>query len=189
MRRIRAAVPTVLILGAALVAGCSSASPASTDYTRVTEPSISAGIAIPAPAGNAILTVSGRISSTNDPSGLALDLPTIQDMGLVRYSVHDPWLEEDLEFTGVLVTDLLRVAGASPDATTLRITALDDYVAEIPIADAQRWPIMLATQTDGTPMAIEDKGPTRIVYPADPEIDTLKTKDLWIWQITTIEVR
>jgi hypothetical protein len=177
MRRIHAGVPAALMLGAALVAGCSSASPAST------------ATAIPAPAGDAVLTMSGRISSTNDPNGLALDLSTIEDMGLVRYTVHDPWLDDDLEFTGVLVTDLLRVAGAAPDATSLRITALDDYMVEIPIADAVRWPIMLATQTDGAPMAIEDKGPTRIVYPANPEIDTLKTKDLWIWQITTIEVR
>jgi hypothetical protein len=38
-------------------------------------------------------------------------------------------------------------------------------------------------------MSIEDKGPTRVVFPAHPDIDELSSKDLWIWQLKTIEVR
>jgi hypothetical protein len=132
--------------------------------------------------------MSGKIGATNATTGVELDLATIERMGLIRYTAHDPWLEKDLEFTGVLVTDLLAAVGAESDATSLRITALDDYQVVISLADARRWPIMLATQTGGAPMTIEDKGPTRIVFPSDPNIDTVRYKDFWIWQIKTIEV-
>jgi hypothetical protein len=156
-------------------------------FTRVSQPVAAIGAAIPAPA-DPILVITGDIASTNG-DGLALDVPAIEALGLVRYTVRDPWLEQELEFTGVLLTDLLAAAGANPDATTLHITALDDYEVEISIADVRRWPVMLATQTAGAPMSIEDKGPTRIVFPADPTIDALRYKDLWIWQLKTIEVR
>ena len=110
-------------------------------------------------------------------------------MGLSRYKSHDPWLEQDLEFTGVLITDLLKATGASADATTLHITALDDYEVDVSIADTKRWPVMLATMTGGSRMSIEDKGPSRIVFPSDASIDALAYKDLWIWQLKSIEVR
>ncbi|MBA2380926.1 MAG: molybdopterin-dependent oxidoreductase, partial [Chloroflexi bacterium] len=157
-------------------------------YARVTAASVGIVGAIPIPAVPA-LTMSGRISATNQAKGLVLGVADLEHMGLIRYTARDPWLEADLEFTGLLLTDLLAASGAATDATTLRITALDDYQVDLSIADARRWPIMLATRTGGHPMSIEEKGPTRIVFPGDPSIDVLKHKDLWIWQITTIEVR
>jgi hypothetical protein len=175
----------LLFVGAVLVACQPAAAPAS--YVRVSEPVAALDAPIPPPA-DPILTITGRIDASYGV-GLELDVPSIERLGLVRYSVRDPWLEQELEFTGVLVTDLLAAAGADPEATILKITALDDYEVELPIADTVRWPVVLATQTNGVPMSIEAKGPTRIVFPADPAIDALRYKDLWIWQIKTIEVR
>ena len=169
------------------VAGCGAAT-TSPAYERVSESSLASAQPIPAPAGAAALTMTGRVAATNAAAGVELDLATIEQMGLVQYTVRDPWLEREFEFTGVLMTDLLAAVGASPDATSIKITALDDYQVDISVADLQRWPIMLATQTGGAPMSIEDKGPTRIVFPADPDIDTIRYKDFWIWQIKTIEV-
>jgi hypothetical protein len=173
-----------LALSLAAIAGCTQAIP-TTDVVRLSSPAAAPPTtgAVTAP----VLTVSGRIDS---PDGvLELDLESIDRMGLVRYVAHDPWLDLDTEFTGVLVVDLLAAVGAAEDATTIHITALDDYQVDLAVADMRRWPIMLATQAAGQRMSIEDKGPSRIVYPADPAIDVLRTKDLWIWQISSIEVR
>lgn len=168
-------------------AGCGAATtPAA--YVRVTESSLAAAQPIPAPTGAATLTMTGRVAATNAAAGVELDLATVEQMGLIMYTARDPWLGQELEFTGVLMTDLLAAVGASPDATSIKITALDDYQVDISLIDLKRWPIMLATQTGGAPMSIEDKGPTRIVFPADPDIDTVRYKDFWIWQIKTIEV-
>ncbi len=167
--------------------GACQATATSAAYERVSEPVGAVGAPIPAP-DKPILRISGDIDTTNGQD-LALDVEQIESLGLVRYTARDPWLERDIEFTGVLLTDLLAAAGADEGATTLHVTALDDYEVSISIADARRWPVMLATRADGDPMTIEDKGPTRIVFPADPAIDLLSYKDLWIWQLKTIEVR
>lgn len=171
------------------VVACSVAPAAAAPYARVSEATLAADAAIPVP-DDAILTISGA-SATNKGGRLELDVPTIEQFGLVRYRERDPWLETDIDFTGVLVADLLDRIGAPPTATTLHIVALDDYQVDLAIADVRRWPVLLATQSDGKPMSIVDKGPTRIVFPhtAFKDIDTLKYKDLWIWQLKTIEVR
>jgi hypothetical protein len=169
------------------VSACSKA-PVPAAFTRVTSASVASAADLSVPPAP-ILKITGKVSATNDGDALALDVPSLEKLGLVTYKARDPWLEKDLEFSGILLTDLLSMAGADADATSLHLTALDDYQVDISIADAKRWPLMLATQTSGAPMSVEDKGPTRIVYPADPSIDVLKTKDLWIWQLTTIEVR
>jgi hypothetical protein len=184
-----------LVVAVAAIVGCSPATPAAA-YTRISDASVTAVDTTPLPpdtmttmaAGGPGLELSGRIG----PAGsgvLTLDVATIERFGLVKYTVRDPWLEKDLEFTGVLLSDLIRLTGVPADATQLHVTALDDYEVDISIADVKRWPVMLATQVSGKPMSIEDKGPTRIVFPADPTIDAITYKDLWIWQIKTIEVR
>lgn len=179
-------VPRALALASVIaIAGCGPAIPPA--YERVSVSTLATAQPIPVPAGDVTLTMTGRVA-TNAADGVRLDLATIERMGLIRFTVRDPWLEQDLEFTGVLMTDLLAAVGAASDATYIKVTALDDYQVDISLADLKRWPIMLATQTGGAPMSIEDKGPTRIVFPADPGIDTVRTKDFWIWQIETIEV-
>jgi hypothetical protein len=184
-----------LLIGAAAAAialslGACSGGPAPVaPYARVSAATLAVDAQIPMP-DDTILTISGA-SAMNNGGRLELDVPTIEQLGLVRYREHDPWLETDIDFTGVLVSELLDRIGVPAAATTLRIVALDDYQVDIAIADVRRWPVMLATQSDGKPMSIVDKGPTRIVFPhtAFKDIDTLKYKDLWIWQIKTIEVR
>lgn len=178
----------ILVCSVALTA-C-SAPAAQQPYVEVSAATIAASDNVPSPNGDVVVTVAGAVSKSNSGSSIELDIATLEAMGLVKYSVHDPWLNEDLEFTGVLLSAFIDAVGVSPDATTLRFHAIDDYEVDLSIADVRRWPILLATQTDGQPMGLEDKGPTRVVFPYDqfPEIDQLTYKDLWIWQITSITV-
>jgi len=57
------------------------------------------------------------------------------------------------------------VIGANADATILKVTALNDYTIEVPIADAKEWPTILALKADGENMSVRDKGPLWLVYP------------------------
>lgn len=182
-------VALFVVLCAALAAGCSSA-PAKPAYFEITAATIADSDPLPAPTGDVVLTVGGAISKSTGDAPVELDLATVERLGLVRYVVHDPWLDEDIEFSGVLLSAFVDAVGASPDATTLKFLAIDDYEVEIAIEDVRRWPILLATRTNGKPMQLEDKGPTRVVFPYDqfPEIDQLAYKDLWIWQISSITV-
>jgi hypothetical protein len=173
-------------------------------YETVSNGVLRAGDPVPHPANDPVLEIEGKIRtsnndgvatntklSRNESGSLVLDLETLERLPLVRYSVEDPWLKREVTYTGVLVSDLVRLAGPVPGATTLHLLALDDYEVDIALADVDRWPIMLATQLDGQHMPVSKGGPTRIAFPYGlvGGIDELKYKDLWIWNIETITVR
>ena len=164
-----------------------------TANTNTVEPVSSAtlksGDVIPAPDGEVILTVSGEIGVTNRDDQLVLDLATIEKMGLVKYTVNDPWLKEEVTYTGVLMSDFLNVIGVPDSATTVRFHALDDYESEITIAEMQEWSILLVTQTNGEYMTIENSGPTRIIFPYDIYPDLAPARDMSVWNIDSMEIR
>jgi hypothetical protein len=172
-----------------VLAACSTQAPLT--YEVVTPASLSPGTPIPPPTADPVLTISGNFSNKNSGDTLVLDLPTIEKLGTVRYAVTDPFENKKITYTGVLMSDLLNAIGAAPNATTIHMVALDDFIAEIKVADLKRWPVLLATRADGELMSVEKGGPTRIIFPYDthPDIDRVSYRDLWIWNIKTMELR
>ncbi|NQW23031.1 MAG: molybdopterin-dependent oxidoreductase [SAR202 cluster bacterium] len=187
-RHIHILAVMVVIIGA--IAACGGGSSAAS-YETVTAASIKSGDAIPAPTGDVIITMLGDLNVTNSGDTLELDMPTLEGFGLVKYTVNDPWLNAENTYTGVLISDLRKALGASSSATSLLFTALDDYQVDISLEDVEKWPILLATRNNGEYMDIENSGPTRVIFPYDafPEIDRVSYKDLWIWNIKSVEVR
>lgn len=173
-----------------LLLGC--ANPLSQpDYETVAPAELTPGEPAPAPRDDVVLTLSGDIGTTNQGDSLVFDLQTLEQLRLVKYSTKDPWLDETVTYTGVLLSDLFRFADISADATTAHMVALDGYEVEIAIEDTEKWPILLATRADGDYMSIDNYGPTRVVFPYNsyPEIDEIQYNDLWIWNLETITVR
>ena len=191
MRRI-GQFTAIVALTAALVlpaTGCGG-SAGTGGYETITTGALEPGDQVAVP-DDPILEIDGAISTTNQDGRLLLDLASIEQLGLVRYSVDDPWLKREVEYTGVLLEDLVRLVQPAGSARSLHLVALDDYEVDIAIADAERWPVVLATKLDGERMPIANGGPTRIVFPYGlvSDIDELQYKDLWIWNIESISVR
>ncbi len=69
--------------------------------------------------------------------------------------------------------------------------ALNDYRVEIPVEDLVRHGAMIASQLDGKPIAVRDKGPLLIIYPFDdrPELRTAVHYSRAIWQLKGLEFR
>ena len=184
-----------LTVGAALLVGClpgAAAVPApAAAYQAVSPAARRVGDRIPVPQDETVLTLSGAIATTNEGAELRLDLATIDQFGLVQYTVVDPWQDRSMKFSGVLLADLLKYAGVAPSATTLHLVALDDYQADISLEDVRKWPILLATRVDDLRPAVVDGGPTRIVFPyhAFPQIDTRVYNGQWVWSVKTIDVK
>lgn len=187
----RLIVGLLMVLVSVIAVGCAGPSAARPSYVEVSAASIGLDDQIPPPTGDVILTVTGALTKANMDGGVAFDMATLEQLGLVRYTVQDPWLDERIEFTGVLLSSLAEAVGVRPEATILHFVALDDYAVDISIADIERWPVLLATQSNGSHMPVDEMGPTRVVFPYDqfPEINHLAYKDLWIWQVSAIEVR
>ena len=140
-------------------------------YENVAEAEIKPGDTIPAPGGEIILTVTGNISASNNGDALELDMATLEKFGLVRYDVNDPWLGENMTYTGILMSDFLKVVGASETAENVVIAALDGYEVSLTAQEIEQWPILLATQANGAYMTVSENGPTRIIFPFDDYAD------------------
>jgi hypothetical protein len=171
-----------------ILVGCGSGEDNSL-YEVVKPGSIAPGDAVPAPRDEVVLTVSGDISVTNVDDTLAFDMNTLEKLKLVRYQVNDPWLKEETTYTGVLLSDLLAVAGLPDTAEEVRALALDGYEAPIPVSEMESWPVLLATQSNGAHMTIENSGPTRIIFPYDAHSDVTAARNMSVWNLERLEVK
>jgi len=140
------------------------------------------------PQQEVILTVRGEIGMANDGESIMMDRPTIEDVGLVEYSVQDPFSGYQILYRGVLMRDLFALWQVAENVQTVRLTALNDYQIDIPIEDFHNYPILFAMQADGVYMEPDYQGPAMLVYPVDNyEFDEIAIKRRWIWQIKMIE--
>jgi len=134
--------------------------------------------------------VTGAVGATNAAGAIQMDRATIEQVGLVEYSVADPFANQSIRYTGVLMRDLLALWQVTADAQSVLLTALNDYAIEIPISDFREYPILFALQADGVYMEPDFKGPAMLVYPVDHyPFDIAKIKRNWIWQIRSIEIK
>lgn len=191
MRRL----PTALLLSIGLFAAGCGGDDAAVDtaeaYDVVTEASLAPGDDVPAPTGEVLLTITGDIDVTNQGDALVLDMATIESLGTVEYTVEDVEAEGgEVTFTGVLLEDVLALAGMGDDAATLHTGAVNDYTVDIPATDVTEYPVLLATRVDGERMTIERFGPLRVVYPTHAfDLEPTVYGPRWIWQLVTIDVR
>ncbi len=185
---VRFAFVTALLL---VAAACGSSAPTTkTVYTEVTKGTLKAGDKIPAPTGDVILTVTGKIGTTNSNGAIKMDLATIESVGLVDYKVLDPFQKKDTVFRGPLMGNLLDLWQVAKDATKLHVVALNDYVVDVPMSEVRKYPVVFALQQDGQYMPVSTRGPAMLVFPYnDFQFDQTVFNDYWAWQIKTIDVQ
>jgi hypothetical protein len=176
---------------ASVTLGCGSAEPAAPaplPASVVKAPDADAGAIPTAPQGRPLLTITGKIGATNDAGALRLDREELDRLGLLAMSVNDPWAKQRIDLQGVWLRDLVALARPDAGATTLHLSALDDYQVDLDLADVRSESILLASRTgDGAELPVESGGPTRVVFADD--LAQRYSPDLWIWNIEKIEVR
>lgn len=183
---------SLLVILLLLVAACTTTASDTTAepvYTVVSEGTLNAGDEIPAPEDEAVFTITGNIGTTNVDDSIQMDLATVESVGLVDYTVTDPFESKEITYRGVLMSELLALWQVPDDATTLHMTAINDYMVDVPIADLREYPVIFALQADGETMPVATRGPAMLVYPYDDfEFETAIYNDYWIWQIKSIDV-
>lgn len=138
--------------------------------------------------GPVILTVSGQVSATNPEGRAEFDLAMLDALPQRETVTATPWHEGTHSFTGPTLSSVLEAAGAT--GGTLRIAALNDYAADMPMEDPQTIPVILATRIDGQEISIRDRGPIFVIYPFDeqPELFNEVYFNRSVWQVKSIEV-
>ena len=142
-----------------------------------------------APLGEVMLTLTGKLMSPNDGAMAQFDMALLEKLPQTSFATRTPWYAQPRKFTGPLMRDVLREAGAK--GSTLRVRALNDYRVDIPFEDTQRYDLIIARLLDDQPMAVRDKGPLFAIYPFDtqPELRNAVYYSRSAWQLRTIEVR
>ncbi|MGE0726379.1 MAG: molybdopterin-dependent oxidoreductase, partial [Alphaproteobacteria bacterium] len=136
-----------------------------------------------------ILEVTGSIANTTDGKVAKFDRAGLEAMGKTVIKTSTKWTQGQSAFEGVLMRDLLKKVGAN--GKEIVALALNDYKVTIPIADFEKFDVILAYRRDGKTMPIRDRGPLWIMYPFDDN-PAIKT-DLYFarcaWQLKAIEIR
>ena len=144
---------------------------------------------LPAPVGEVVLTVTGKISVTNTPEGAALDIAALEGMDPVAIETTTIWTDGVQAFRGVPLATLMERLGA--EGEVIAASALNDYTVEIPLADAVEGGPIVAFEQNGKQLSVRDKGPLWIVYPYDAQTQ-YQTEVVYarsIWQLARIEVK
>lgn len=140
------------------------------------------------PVGKVILTLSGNIENTNEGEKAVFDLASLEKLGMVSFQTTSPWYDGRTTFTGIPLQKLMDYVGAK--GSVVKITALNDYVTEIPLSDFKKYNVILALKINGEYMRIRDKGPLFVVYPYDsiPELNSQIFYSRSAWQVSRMNI-
>ena len=144
---------------------------------------------LPLPTGKTILTITGRIATTNEGDAARFDRPMLEALGTSGFETMTPWYKSPIRFEGVSMRRLMQEVGAS--GTRVTTYALNDYSTEIPMEDFERYAVILALKRNGEYMPVREKGPLFIVYPFDsaPELRQQKYYSRSAWQVARMVVQ
>jgi hypothetical protein len=144
--------------------------------------------ALSAPSGSVVLTISGKLRNFNADRQALFDMAMLAALGQTTLVTQTPWFTQPRSFTGPLLRDVLARCGA--EGTSLRMSALDDFRADVPVSDALKYDVIVAHLLDNKPMLVREKGPLFIMYPFQSKSE-LRTSVYYaraVWQLHKIEV-
>ncbi|GEK47582.1 molybdopterin-dependent oxidoreductase [Bisbaumannia pacifica] len=152
-------------------------------------PTLAAAHELRDPEGPVLLIVSGDITHTNRGNEAHFDRRMLEALPWRSIETTTPWTDGVSRYRGPLARALLEAVGARGDS--LEVTALNNFMAEIPVSDFRRHDVILAMERDGDPMRIRDYGPLFVLYPFDqhPELRNETIRFRSVWQVHQVTVR
>lgn len=143
---------------------------------------------LPQPEGSVLLSISGKIRYTNQGDKAIFDRAMLETLQQQLITTHTPWSEGVNHYQGPLGRALIQAVGAE-QASKMKITALNDFSAEVPVSDFIRYDVIFALQKNGKNLRIRDRGPLFTIYPFDahPELQTSMHYNRSVWQVKAIE--
>lgn len=142
-----------------------------------------------APSGQPMLTITGKITKTNQDGSWVFDREMLEGLPHTKVVTETPWYDEVSEFEGPVASAILEAVGADV-SDNLRIIALNDYSAVVPASDFVEHGVIFAMKRNGSALRVRDKGPLFLIYPFDsnPNLKSEIYYNRSVWQIKAIEV-
>lgn len=152
-------------------------------------PFIVAADTLGTPTGPVVLRVDGKVTTANVETATVFDLAMLKSLGTETFSSKTEWTEGKSTFSGVPLNALIQQVGAS--GTEILAMAADGYAISIPMADIDRYTVLLIYAIDGKELDPTDKGPLWVMYRWDQmtaeEIEDKSPNAVWQLQQLTFE--
>lgn len=144
---------------------------------------------LPQPKGEVVLSIGGMINECNEGMEVHLDRAMIEALPKREIKTENPWDQGTVTYEGVLLRDLMKFVKA--DGKTATFIALNDYRADLDLADMEKYDVILAYKREGIDIPVRDKGPFFVVFPfADaPELAAESRYAQSVWQVNRITVK
>lgn len=145
-------------------------------------------VALEPAVGTVILTITGKIAVKNSTDAAVFDRAMLEKLPQRTFTTATPWDKQPIQFTGPLLRDVLAAARAT--GSTIKASALNDYQTSIPMADAQKFDVIVAHRMNGEIIPVKTKGPLFIVYPFDtkPELRATTYYERSAWQLKAMNI-
>jgi len=142
--------------------------------------------ALPVPSGEVLLTISGNIDFPNVEDEARFDREMLMAIAPTEIETRTPWHADRGRYEGPLLREVLAAAGVRSERVLIQ--ALNDYEAEIPLADLHDYDVILAMSRNGSPMQIREFGPLFVLYPFDdhPELHNESVRFRSVWHVVHI---
>ena len=150
---------------------------------------VASACSLPQPAGEVVLTIEGQIQECNAGLEAHLDMAMIEALPKFEVKTKNPWEETEVTYEGVLLRDILAYVKAN--GSVLSVTALNDYRADISVAETRDINVILAYKRNGDYMPVREKGPLFVVFPFtdDPALAIEAHFAQSVWQVARIAVK
>lgn len=124
---------------------------------------------------------------TNGDLTIELTKDDIVKLGRTTFETTTIWAEGKIEFSGPSLLSIVGLADITEGVLTL--TAVNDYIIEIPVAEITDEAPIIAYLMNGKPFSRREKGPYWVVYPYDSDVkyQNENTYAQSIWQLLSIE--
>jgi hypothetical protein len=141
------------------------------------------------PGAAVVLRIEGQIRHCNSGFEVQFDLALLESLPKREVTTQNPWEEGTATYEGVLLRDLLKFVEAN--GTVLRIAALNDYSADMDVADTETIDVILAFKRNGEYMPVREKGPLFVVFPFSdqPSLGVQQRFEQSVWQVSRITVK
>ena len=105
-------------------------------------------------------------------------------------SIFDPYsYNRKIKFKGITISSLFKLF-ARPNADTLKVTAINNYVVTIDKKEAFTEKMFLAFKENNKYITVDRMGPARIIKDGKGKITKMeiaKEGIKWVWQVKTLE--
>ena len=151
--------------------------------------SVAGACTIAQPKGDTLLIIDGMINECNGGLEVHLDQAMVEALPHRLIKTENPWDHGPSTYEGVLLRDLMKYVQA--DGKVATIAALNDYRADLSLADMKKYDVILAYKRDGADLSVRDKGPYFVVFPFTdvPELATEARYAQSVWQVNRITIK